>query len=188
MKGCIPLTDSQISSIADKLSIRDRALLFMGVTTGLRISELLSLKVGDVWNNGQLADRVSVSRANTKKKVEGKTKRLIEPARRSLIAYLDTRLGLQTSEPLFRSRKGFGAITRRAALVIVKGAARELGLSGKIGTHSMRKSYAKKVYDETGGDYMKCKFALGHRSVASTESYLQFIREDEIDAQVKWDL
>ena len=51
---------------------RDKALFILGLKTGLRVSELLSLKVGDVYQYGRLADMVYVERKHMKKKLEGR--------------------------------------------------------------------------------------------------------------------
>ena len=56
MKGTRPLDNTEIRTVADAFdgifSVRNRALFVLGVSTGGRISELLSLKVEDVWQNG----------------------------------------------------------------------------------------------------------------------------------------
>ena len=45
------------------------------------------------------------------------------------------------------------------------------GLNGKIATHSLRKSFAQRVYEESGDIYL-VKELLGHRNVTTTQSYL----------------
>jgi site-specific recombinase XerD len=66
---------------------------------------------------------------------------------------------------------------------ILNAAAKALCLPGKIGNHSMRKSFAERVYNKLGRDLVKTQKALGHRSINSTVSYLSFIQED-IDAAI----
>ena len=56
MKGCRPLTDPEILAVKDGfVRTRDKALFILGLKTGLRISELLSLKVGDVYQHETVA-------------------------------------------------------------------------------------------------------------------------------------
>jgi len=187
MTGCIPLAESDILKVADSLSLRDRALLFLGVTTGFRITELLSLTVADVWDGNAVRASVSVARRNTKTKSEGRTKAIVEPAIAAIRQYMLSRTNSKPHHALFASRKGIGKpISRVQAWQVINDSAEKAGLTGKIGTHTMRKTYAKKVYESTNGDYMKAKYALGHRSVASTESYLQFIQETQLDEQIRW--
>jgi integrase len=53
MKGCWALTDDEVARVSQAFrgthAARDRALFLLGVKTGYRISELRSLRVGDVW-------------------------------------------------------------------------------------------------------------------------------------------
>ena len=57
MKGARPLTNDEILLVADQFdgtyAIRNRSLFMLGVSVGGRISELLALTVGDVWQNGK---------------------------------------------------------------------------------------------------------------------------------------
>ena len=56
MKGTRPLDNNEIRSVSTcftgTFATRNRALFMLGVSTGGRISELLSLRIGDVWQNG----------------------------------------------------------------------------------------------------------------------------------------
>jgi integrase len=69
MKGCSPLTDLESATVKDAFTrTRDKTLfiLAVGLKTGLRISELLSLKAGDVYQHGRLGDVVYVERKHMK--------------------------------------------------------------------------------------------------------------------------
>ena len=54
---------------------------------------------------------------------------------------------------------------------------------GKLGTHSMRKTFADRIYDRLDGDLAKTQKALGHKNINSTVQYLSF-REEEIDEAI----
>jgi integrase len=56
-------------------------------------------------------------------------------------------------------------------------------LTGKIGTHSMRKTFASKVYEQLNGRLERVQKALGHKNINSTVAYLSF-REEDIDAAI----
>jgi integrase len=77
MKGCRPLTDQEVNLISRSFSgtfaKRNKALFILGVRSGFRISELLSLRVGDVLQHGKIVEHVTVARAHMKKKLEGRT-------------------------------------------------------------------------------------------------------------------
>src|SRR5262247_1219845 len=113
MKGCRPLTDEEVTvlqqSFGGRYAARDKALFLLGVKSGFRISELLSLRVGDVWQHGRLVDRVTVQRRHMKKKLEGRTVLLHPEAKAALASWLlslrqDPTCTAQTF--IFRSRKG----------------------------------------------------------------------------------
>jgi site-specific recombinase XerD len=56
-------------------------------------------------------------------------------------------------------------------------------ISGTLGTHTMRKTFANKVHVLLGRDLVKTQRALGHKNVSSTVSYLSFL-EEEIDEAI----
>jgi integrase len=89
MKGCRPLTDSEIATVKGTfVRTRDKALFILGLKTVLRISELLSLKVGDVYQYGRLADVVYVERKHMKKKLEGRAIPLHQDAKDALRVWI----------------------------------------------------------------------------------------------------
>jgi integrase len=85
------LTDLEIAMVKDALTrTRDKTLfiLAVGLKTGLRISELLSLKVGDVYQYGRLADVVYVERKHMKQKLEGRAIPLHQDAKVALSVWV----------------------------------------------------------------------------------------------------
>src|SRR5437016_4989147 len=92
MKGCRPLTEPEVEilqqSVGGVYAARDRALFLLGVKSGFRISELLSLQLGDVWQHGRLVERVTVQRRHMKKKLEGRTVLLHPEAKAALATWL----------------------------------------------------------------------------------------------------
>jgi integrase len=191
MKGCRPLTEEEVTLVAQSFggtyAARDRALFLLGVKSGFRISELLSLTVGDVYQHGRLVDRVTVRRTHMKKKTEGRTVLLHPGAKAALQRWLEVRQSdgaLLPTLALFQSRKGVNRpMSRVQAYRILQEAYHTNELSGKLGTHAMRKTFANRVYDQLNHDLMRTAKALGHKNVNSTVSYLSF-REEEIDAAI----
>lgn len=85
---------------------------------------------------------------------------------------------------MFRSRKGTNrAIGRKHAWTILTSTYCEHHLSGKLGTHAMRKTFANRVHALLGRDLVKTQRALGHKNINSTVAYLSFL-EEEIDAAI----
>ena len=62
-------------------------------------------------------------------------------------------------------------MSRRTAHDVLKAAFEAAGLNGKLATHSLRKSFAQRLYDQTG-DVFAVQEMLGHKSVATTQKYL----------------
>lgn len=176
MKGCRPLDTNEILKISEQFDgtfeIRNRSLFMLGVSVGGRISELLSLRIEDVWQNGQPVSDLLFQ----KRIVKGKeTARMIPcnaDGRQAITALIQEQFGnLDPQRPLFLSRKHDRAISRVQAHRILERAFQTAGLNGKLATHSMRKTYAQRLYDATGDIFM-VKEALGHKSVETTKQYL----------------
>lgn len=191
MRGCRPLSEPEVRAVLACLTggngARDRALFLLGVRSGFRISEILSLRVRDVLQAGRVVERVHVARRHMKGRREGRTVLLHPAARAALTAWLGEleARGCTTPERfVFQSRHAADqAIGRIQAWRILRQAFERAGLTGNLGTHSMRKTFADRIYDRLGGDLVKTARALAHRSIDSTASYLSF-REAEIDAAI----
>ena len=181
MKGTRPLDNTEIRKISEAFdgtfADRNRNLFMLGVSVGGRISELIALKVNDVWQNGKpvadlLFDRNIVKGGEVSRAVPVNIdgRQAIE----HLIAWHLERYGdADPKRPLFPSRKGQGlqAMTRIAAHNALKNAFEAAGLNGKLGTHSLRKSYAQRLYEQTN-DIYAVQEMLGHKSVVTTQRYL----------------
>ena len=191
MKGCRPLTRIEVKYLLSHANnLRDAALLTLGFCTGYRISELLSLKLSDVVDlKGRIYDSVSVKAENTKTKI-GRTVRLNSDAVKTLAQFITTRLktGALLSEPLFISRKSDGgelrAISRVQAWRVIQVLCELADVVSKgVGTHSLRKTFAARIYEAVKGELGKVQIALGHANISSTISYLSF-QQSDIDAAI----
>jgi site-specific recombinase XerD len=190
MKGARPLTAPEVHQVSNsfrgRYALRDRALFVLGIKTGLRISELFCLAVGDVLQHEQIVDRVHVQRKHMKRKTEGRTILLHPEAKEALalwVAQLSEWIEVRRDTPVFLFRKRQRTIGRRQAWTILMGRYAENQLGGTLGTHAMRKTFANKVHVLLGRDLVKTQRALGHKNVSSTVSYLSF-PEEEIDEAI----
>lgn len=181
MKGTRPLDNGEIRKVAaafqGTFAVRNKNLFLLGVSIGGRISELLALKVNDVWQNDKPVSDLLFDRSIVK---GGEISRAVpvnidgRQAIEELIGWhLDLYKNIQAARPLFPSRKGQGrkAMTRIAAHDALKSAFEEAGLNGKLGTHSLRKSYAQRLYEQTS-DIYAVQEMLGHKNVVTTQRYL----------------
>lgn len=181
MKGTRPLDNDEIRRVSaafiGTFEARNRGLFMIGVSTGGRISELLSLRVGDVYQNGRPVTDLLYSKNIVK---GGEVSRAV-PVNRDgrqaiddLISWhIDTYGMTENDRPLFPSRNGGGQkpLSRRNAHDVLKTAFEAAGLNGHIATHSLRKSFAQRLYEQTG-DIFAVQEMLGHRNVATTQKYL----------------
>lgn len=185
MIGCRPLDDLEIERVLDAMkrnmyAARDQTLLMLGITTGFRISELLSLKIRDVSSAGVLNSHVRIPASRMKARKRGRSAVLAKVARTYVEVWLrELELLGQAggNMALFQSRKGSSAISRvqgHRILVDAFNIADLHGAPGELATHCMRKTFAAKMWDAHDQNIWKVQNALGHASPASTVAYLSF--------------
>lgn len=161
-------------------TLRNELLFVLGINTGLRISDLLLLEVSDVLTKKGIVDRLDLCEKKTKKKrtiaLNKKTCRLLE-------RYIEKeRPDTRFDEPLFLSQKGKGRpISRQHAYDILNNAARAVGITERIGTHSLRKTFGYFAYKQ-GVDLSMIQKLLNHSSQAETLRYIGITQEqmDEV--------
>jgi integrase len=152
MPGCRPLTDDEVDlvlqSFVGRYALRDRALFLLGIYTGFRITELLSLRLQDVYQHQQILSRITVPRRHMKGKYGSRSVPLHPLAQLALAAWLEQmpRHFVVTSESfVFRSREGGNKpISRLHAHRLLRDAFDSCEMTGNLGTHSMRKTFAKR--------------------------------------------
>lgn len=145
---------------------RDYILFLLGIHSGLRISDLLALKVKDLLTG----ERLIVKEIKT-----GKTKSfpLSSQVQEEVRKYAVKCKGAY----LFQSRKGKGAISRQQAYLILSDAAREAGIGEPIGTHTLRKTFAYWAYKQ-GASLELIQKILNHSSSGTTLRYLGITQEE----------
>lgn len=174
-----PIRDKKALETMKKVlrsNLRDYCLFVLGINSGLRISDLLTLKVYDVCGEkGKIKDRITIREKKTNKL---KDFPLGESSRKALKEYLDSVPDLD--QALFASRKGAGPITRQQAYRILNDAARSIGIKEKIGTHSLRKTFGYHAF-QSGVDITRIQKLLNHSSPSVTLAYIG-ITQDELDS------
>jgi integrase len=104
--------------------------------------------------------------------------------------WLGLKFQLEPKLPLFPSRKPTSSgevrpIARARAHALLKSVFARAGVAddGRLGTHSLRKTFARSVYVASGRDLMVLKRALGHSDVAVTQKYLE-VDEDRVASAI----
>lgn len=152
--------------------LRDLAMLELLYATGLRVSELVNLKLREVnLDSGYL---LTLGKGNKERLVP-----IGESARDQVAAYLE-RVRLQQDPQrqnlyLFLSRLG-DAMSRQAFWNIIKKRALLAGIRKNISPHTLRHSFATHLL-ENGADLRSVQIMLGHADLATTQIYTHVTRE-----------
>jgi integrase len=158
-----------MKAVLKRKNYRDYLLFVVGINTGLRISDLLQLKVGHTKNS-----HIIITEGKT-----GKIKRF--PINSNLRELLDEyTIGMSDDDYLFPSRKG-EHIGRVQAYRILNDAAKEVGLD-EIGTHTLRKTFGYHHYQRYK-DVALLQEIFNHSSPSITLRYIG-INQDAIDASL----
>lgn len=147
--------------------MRNKAMLEVLYGCGLRVSELVGLKISNLHLEVEFI------------KVEGKgNKERLIPIGQQAIKYL--KIYLEQSRPhipikaghedfVFLNRRG-SALTRVMVFIVIKELAAKIGLKKKISPHTFRHSFASHLV-EGGADLRAVQDMLGHESITTTEIY-----------------
>lgn len=144
---------------------RDRAIIEMLYSCGLRVSELTSLNLNDIYRKEGFL-RV-VGKGDKMRYVP-----LSDEAIRQLDNYLLTRAQFATAQSgqrIFLNRRG-GSLSRMSVYTIVERAARDAGIDKEISPHTLRHSFATHLL-MGGADIRQVQEMLGHEDISTTEIY-----------------
>jgi len=176
-------------------SLRDQALLTLGLLTGFRARELGAMTIGHVLaEDGSVRSSLALERRHLKHgrgayraKVRTRTVPLAPNARAALERYIAERRdegAANLEAPLFRSRKGFGLSPWQINRIVHR-LAEAAGCDANrfYASHSLRKSFAHAVHRACGRDITVTRVALGHHSVLVTQRYIR-VEQAEVDAAI----
>lgn len=172
------LTEAEVEALLDApdtesaLGLRDRAMLEILYATGLRVSELIGLQIG------QINLRQGVVRVTGK----GNKERLVplgEEALNWLQDYLrNGRPGLlqgRQTDALFPTRRG-GAMTRQAFWYLIRRYTVIAGINKPLSPHVLRHAFATHLLNH-GADLRVVQMLLGHSNISTTQIYTHVARE-----------
>lgn len=162
------LTKQEISRILSVLdNIKHRAIITLVYSAGLRVSEVVNLKVADLD-----FDRNSIHIRGAKGRKDRYTI-LSEKAAQTLNIYIKA---MRPNRWLFPGQKEGTHITRRTAQVVFKKAAKQAKIQKDVSIHSLRHSFATHLL-ENGTDIRYIQRLLGHKSTKTTERYTHVSNE-----------
>ena len=168
--------------IKSKNKIRNKAIIEILYSCGLRVSELITLKVSDLYFNESII------------KVTGKgNKERFVPISKGAINYIEKYLNeIRTfqkikkgsEDTLFLNERGRG-LSRVMIYIILNDLKIKAKISKKIGPHTLRHSFATHLL-ENGADLITIQNMLGHENIVTTERYLHVNRKHLVESISKY--
>lgn len=157
--------------------MRDRALFDLAIDSKLRGCDLVKMRIGDIVSGGRVRNRAIVVQQKTGRPVQFE---LLEPARGSLLAWLERRGGA-LEDHVFPSRTDHSDhLSTRQYARLVDEWVTGIGLRREdYGMHSLRRTKASIIYKQTG-NLRAVQILLGHTKIESTVRYLGVDIEDAL--------
>lgn len=168
-------------SANSKYRYRNYAMFYVGISLGLRISDIRRLKLSHFQHpDGSYRERLVITEKKTSKQNYPKINRTVRDAVDLYLAHTDD-IGYDT--PLFLSRKGKGveAIKTSQIYRILNGASEKLGLPYHIGTHSLRKTFAYWIIHNNKDNpnvLIALQKMLNHSDMRTTMIYAGIMQEE----------
>ena len=152
---------------------RNRAMLETLYGCGLRVSELVSLKISDLFFEEGFIKITGKGNKQRFVPIGNLTKKYILIYKDDIRAHLDIKKGHE--DTLFLNRRG-SQLTRAMLFTIIKDLATKIGLQKNISPHTLRHSFATHLL-ENGADLRSIQLMLGHESITTTEIYVHLDRK-----------
>ncbi|HOO12111.1 MAG TPA: site-specific integrase [Bacillota bacterium] len=162
-----------IANYFRKQNERNYIMFLLGIYTGLRITDILNLRVRDVKNRNTIVIR-------EKKTRKQRTTEINPVLKKALSSYIE---GKDYNEYLIKSRRGRNKpISRSMAYKIMRQVADEFGLEG-IGTHTLRKTFGYHFYKQTK-DVVTLQKIFNHSHPEVTLRYIG-IEQENINTAIR---
>ena len=145
---------------------RDALLFSFGINTGLRISDILSLDIGDVKGR----DYIEIREKKTNKYKKFPLNRFLKEEINLFVE------GLASEQPLFYTQKHC-RLDRAQAYRILNKAAQAVGVKERIGTHTLRKTFGYHFYQQYD-DIVMLQKIFNHSTPSITLRYIGIEQED----------
>ena len=152
---------------------RNRAMLETLYGCGLRVSEITTLKISDLFFEEGFIKITGKGNKQRFVPIAKSTQKYIELYKNSIRTHLDIVKGYE--DTLFLNRRG-KQLTRAMVFTIVKELAVKINLQKNISPHTLRHSFATHLL-ENGADLRSIQMMLGHESITTTEIYVHLDRK-----------
>ena len=170
-KKLAPRRKNQTAQNAKLIPCRDRAILELLYASGLRVSELVGLTLGNLDHQGQMIRVLGKGRKERVVPYGSKAQEALEvylPLRAQILAHPRTK---PDPTAVFVNHRG-GRLTSKSVRVIVKAYARLANVNWNLHPHSLRHAFATHLLAD-GADLRAIQELLGHVSLSTTQRYTQ---------------
>jgi integrase/recombinase XerD len=151
---------------------RNRAMLETLYGCGLRVSELVSLKISDLFFEEGFIKITGKGNKQRFVPISDLTQKYIQIYRNTIRTHITIQKGFE--DTLFLNRRG-KQLTRAMIFTIIKNLAVKIDLNKTISPHTLRHSFATHLL-ENGADLRSIQLMLGHESITTTEIYVHLDR------------
>jgi len=152
---------------------RNRTIIETLYSCGLRVSELVSLKVSDLFFDEGFIKITGKGNKQRFVPISPLTQKYIELYRNTVRNQMSIQKGFE--DTLFLNRRG-KQLTRAMIFTIIKDLAVKINLNKNISPHTLRHSFASHLL-ENGADLRSIQLMLGHESITTTEIYVHLDRK-----------
>lgn len=174
------LSEEEIDALIDAIDLgkpqgeRNRAMLETLYSCGLRVTELISLKLSDLYFEEGFINVVGKGDKQRFVPISEHTQKYINIYRNELRNHIDVKP--EHVDILFLNRRG-RQLTRAMIFTIIKDLAVKAGVKKNISPHTFRHSFATHLL-QNGADLRSIQQMLGHESITTTEIYMHVDRND----------
>ena len=182
------LTTKEIDALIYKASLnknnglRNETIIEVLYSCGLRVSELINIKISDLYINEQLIKVLGKGNKERFVPISKTAKKLILKYIESIRNYKKVKKGYE--DTLFINNRG-KKLTRVMIYTILNNIANEIGLKKKISPHVLRHSFATHLI-ENGADIISIQKMMGHENIVTTEKYLHVKSKHLIESVLKY--
>ena len=176
--------DNIISSIklTSKTGVRNIAIVELLYSCGLRVSELINLKISDLFFKESL---IKVTGKGNKERfvpISTQAQLYINNYIKDIRCYKKIKKNFE--DTLFLNERG-SSLSRVMIFIILKELSISSNIKKKIGPHTFRHSFATHLI-ENGADLITIQNMLGHENITTTERYLHVNKKHLIDSMMKF--
>lgn len=176
--------DKIISNVKlnSKTGLRNVAIIELLYSCGLRVSELINLKISDLFFKESL---IKVTGKGNKERfvpISNQSQNYINNYTKKIRIFNKINKGCE--DTLFLNERGSG-LSRVMIFIILKELKKQSNIDKKIGPHTLRHSFATHLI-ENGADLITIQKMMGHESITTTERYLHVSKKHLIESVMKF--